>query len=49
HRVIFIERDIFMFMKLRRLEEKVIVAVVGLGHMDGIELLWKYAEDFGDD
>ncbi|RZC49802.1 hypothetical protein C5167_018229, partial [Papaver somniferum] len=49
HRVIFIERDIFMFIKLRRLEDKVIVAVVGLGHMNGIEILWKYAEDFGDD
>ncbi|KAI3934676.1 hypothetical protein MKX01_012216, partial [Papaver californicum] len=49
HRVIFIERDILMFTKLRRLEEKLIVAVVGLGHMDGIELLWKYAEDVGDD
>ncbi|KAI3957919.1 hypothetical protein MKW92_014705, partial [Papaver armeniacum] len=38
-----------MCARLRRLEEKVIVAVVGLGHMDGIELLWKLAEDVGDD
>ncbi|KAI3865386.1 hypothetical protein MKW92_053382, partial [Papaver armeniacum] len=48
-KVIFKERDILMCARLRRLEEKVIVAVVGLGHMDGIELLWKLAEDVGDD
>lgn len=31
------------------MEEKLIVAVVGRAHMDGIELLWKRAEDAGDD
>ncbi|KAI3926149.1 hypothetical protein MKW98_028285 [Papaver atlanticum] len=36
-----------MFMELRRFQGK-IVAVVGMGHMDGIELLWKCAEN-GDD
>ncbi|KAI3979471.1 hypothetical protein MKX01_001663 [Papaver californicum] len=49
YKVIFKDKDILMCTKLRRLEEKLIVAVVGLGHMDGIELLWKYAEVVGDD
>lgn len=38
------DRDRFMFENLRNFEEKV-VAVVGLGHMDGIEILWKHAEE----
>ncbi|MCL7029361.1 hypothetical protein MKW94_001821 [Papaver nudicaule] len=43
------DRDIHMFTRLRRMEEKLIVGVVGMGHMDGIELLWKRAEDGHDD
>ncbi|KAI3945677.1 hypothetical protein MKW98_022951 [Papaver atlanticum] len=43
------DRDMHMFTRLRGVEEKLIVAVVGLGHMDGIELLWKRAEDGDDD
>ncbi|MCL7041339.1 hypothetical protein MKW94_030691, partial [Papaver nudicaule] len=46
-RVITEDRDKHMFTELRRLEGK-IVAVVGMGHMDGIESLWKRAEN-GDD
>ncbi|KAI3945679.1 hypothetical protein MKW98_022953 [Papaver atlanticum] len=47
---LFIEdRDKHMFIMLRRMEERLIVAVVGMGHMDGIELLWKRAEDGDDD
>ncbi|KAI3871818.1 hypothetical protein MKW92_026298 [Papaver armeniacum] len=47
---LFIEdRDKHMFTMLRRMEERLIVAVVGMGHMDGIELLWKRAEDGDDD
>ncbi|KAI3902807.1 hypothetical protein MKW92_052990 [Papaver armeniacum] len=34
-----------MFTRFRGMEEKLIVAVVGRAHMDGIELLWKRAED----
>ncbi|MCL7033346.1 hypothetical protein MKW94_013560 [Papaver nudicaule] len=42
-------RDKHMFTMLRRMEERLIVAVVGLGHMDGIELLWLRAEEAEDD
>ncbi|RZC44182.1 hypothetical protein C5167_037130 [Papaver somniferum] len=38
------DRDKFMFSNLRSFQGKV-VAVVGMGHMDGIELLWKGAEE----
>ncbi|MCL7037120.1 hypothetical protein MKW94_004828, partial [Papaver nudicaule] len=38
------DRDKIMFTNLRSLQGKV-VAVVGMGHMDGIELLWKRAEE----
>ncbi|KAI3952249.1 hypothetical protein MKW98_005944, partial [Papaver atlanticum] len=38
------DRDKFMFANLRSLQGKV-VAVVGMGHMDGIELLWRQAEE----
>ncbi|KAI3847977.1 hypothetical protein MKW92_021301 [Papaver armeniacum] len=38
------DRDMLMFTKLRGFEGKV-VAVVGMGHMDGIEQLWKRAEE----
>ncbi|XP_026450991.1 uncharacterized protein LOC113351169 [Papaver somniferum] len=38
------DRDTFMFENLRTFEEKV-VAVVGMAHLDGIELLWKHAEE----
>ncbi|MCL7037122.1 hypothetical protein MKW94_004830 [Papaver nudicaule] len=41
------DRDKFMFTNLRNLEGKV-VAVVGMAHMDGIELLWKLAEEEDD-
>ncbi|KAI3945691.1 hypothetical protein MKW98_022965 [Papaver atlanticum] len=37
-------RDKFMFTNLRSFQGK-IVAVVGMAHMDGIELLWKLAEE----
>lgn len=37
------ERDQYMFEQLRRLEGK-IVAVVGLGHLDGIERRWEDAQ-----
>ncbi|KAI3992924.1 hypothetical protein MKX01_011647, partial [Papaver californicum] len=40
------ERDILMCTRLRRLEEKIIIAVVGVAHMEGIELLWKRAEEW---
>ncbi|KAI3884167.1 hypothetical protein MKW92_016971, partial [Papaver armeniacum] len=46
-KVVVEDRDKHMFMELRRFEGK-IVAVVGIGHMDGIELLWERAEN-GDD
>ncbi|RZC66052.1 hypothetical protein C5167_009740 [Papaver somniferum] len=38
------DRDKFMFTNLRSFQGKV-VAVVGLAHMDGIERLWKRAEE----
>ncbi|KAI3945694.1 hypothetical protein MKW98_022968 [Papaver atlanticum] len=38
------DRDMLMFTKLRGFEGKV-VAVVGMGHMDGIERLWMRAEE----
>ncbi|KAI3871810.1 hypothetical protein MKW92_026290, partial [Papaver armeniacum] len=38
------DRDKFMFTNLRSFQGKV-VAVVGMGQMDGIELLWKLAEE----
>ncbi|KAI3914653.1 hypothetical protein MKW92_006726 [Papaver armeniacum] len=42
---LFIEdRDKVMFTRLRRFRGKV-VAVVGMGHMDGIELMWKSSEN----
>ncbi|KAI3945688.1 hypothetical protein MKW98_022962 [Papaver atlanticum] len=41
------DRDKFMFTNLRSFQGK-IVAVVGMGHMDGIELLWKLAEEDGN-
>ncbi|MCL7027299.1 hypothetical protein MKW94_014129, partial [Papaver nudicaule] len=44
-KLVFLKRDVLMCVRLRRLEEKRIVAVVGLGHMDGIERTWKIAED----
>ncbi|KAI3967291.1 hypothetical protein MKW92_024361, partial [Papaver armeniacum] len=40
-------RDKHMFKELRRFQGK-IVAVVGMGHMDGIKLLWKRAEKGSD-
>ncbi|KAI3947430.1 hypothetical protein MKW92_048570 [Papaver armeniacum] len=43
-KVLVEDRDKHMFTKLRHFEGKV-VAVVGMGHMDGIELLWKRAEN----
>ncbi|KAI3926154.1 hypothetical protein MKW98_028290 [Papaver atlanticum] len=46
-KVIVEDRDKHMFMELRRFQGK-IVAVVGIGHMDGIELLWERAEN-GED
>ncbi|KAI3945687.1 hypothetical protein MKW98_022961 [Papaver atlanticum] len=46
-KVIIEDRDKFMFTNLRSFQGK-IVAVVGMAHMDGIELLWKLAEE-GDD
>ncbi|KAI3982650.1 hypothetical protein MKX01_031389 [Papaver californicum] len=44
HKVTVEGEDIVMFTSLRRMEERLIVAVVGIKHMDGIELLWKRAE-----
>ncbi|KAI3973668.1 hypothetical protein MKW92_050653 [Papaver armeniacum] len=38
------DRDKFMFTNLRSFHGKV-VAAVGMGHMDGIELLWKREEE----
>ncbi|XP_026393148.1 traB domain-containing protein-like [Papaver somniferum] len=38
------DRDKFMFTNLRSFQGKV-VAAVGMGHMDGIELLWKQEEE----
>ncbi|KAI3871728.1 hypothetical protein MKW92_004738 [Papaver armeniacum] len=46
-KVLVEDRDKHMFMELRRLQGK-IVAVVGMNHMGGIELLWKRAEN-GED
>ncbi|KAI3914186.1 hypothetical protein MKW92_002779 [Papaver armeniacum] len=46
-KVIVEDRDKHLFMELRRIQGK-IVAVVGIGHMDGIELLWKRAENVDD-
>ncbi|KAI3914189.1 hypothetical protein MKW92_002782, partial [Papaver armeniacum] len=46
-KVMLEDRDKHMFKELRRFQGK-IVAVVGIGHMDGIELLWKRAEN-GED
>ncbi|MCL7025209.1 hypothetical protein MKW94_027805 [Papaver nudicaule] len=43
-KVLVDERDKFMFEGIRSFEKKV-VAVVGMGHMDGIELLWRQAEE----
>ncbi|KAI3871811.1 hypothetical protein MKW92_026291 [Papaver armeniacum] len=43
-KVIVEDRDKFMFTNLRSFQGKV-VAVVGMGHMDGIELLWRRAEE----
>ncbi|KAI3959342.1 hypothetical protein MKW98_018932 [Papaver atlanticum] len=43
-RLIVEDRDKVMFTRLRRFRGKV-VAVVGMGHMDGIELMWKSAEN----
>ncbi|XP_026427521.1 uncharacterized protein LOC113323424 isoform X2 [Papaver somniferum] len=44
YKVIIEGRDKFMFTNLRSFQGK-IVAVIGLSHMDGIELLWKLAEE----
>ncbi|KAI3991916.1 hypothetical protein MKX01_012861 [Papaver californicum] len=44
-RLIIEDRDKIMFTRLRRFHGKV-VAVVGMGHMDGIELMWKSAENY---
>lgn len=38
------DRDEFIFINLGNFQGKV-VAVVGMAHMDGIELLWKLAEE----
>ncbi|KAI3914187.1 hypothetical protein MKW92_002780 [Papaver armeniacum] len=46
-KVLIEDRDEHMFKELRRFQGK-IVAIVGMGHMDGIELLWKRAEN-GED
>ncbi|KAI3871629.1 hypothetical protein MKW92_025387 [Papaver armeniacum] len=43
-KVMIEDRDNFMFTNLRNYQGKV-VAVVGMAHMDGIELLWKRAEE----
>ncbi|KAI3871814.1 hypothetical protein MKW92_026294 [Papaver armeniacum] len=43
-KVIIEDRDKFMHSNLRNFQGKV-VAVVGMAHMDGIELLWKLAEE----
>ncbi|XP_026390377.1 traB domain-containing protein-like [Papaver somniferum] len=43
-KVIIEDRDKFMSINLRSFQGEV-VAVVGLAHMDGIELLWKLAEE----
>ncbi|KAI3886550.1 hypothetical protein MKW92_027285 [Papaver armeniacum] len=43
-KVIIEDRDKFMSINLRSFQRKV-VAVVGMAHMDGIELLWKLAEE----
>ncbi|MCL7024608.1 hypothetical protein MKW94_023742 [Papaver nudicaule] len=43
-KVLVDDRDKFMFEGIRSFEKKV-VAVVGMAHMDGIELLWKQAEE----
>ncbi|KAI3871812.1 hypothetical protein MKW92_026292 [Papaver armeniacum] len=43
-KVIIEDRDKFMSINLRSFQGKV-VAVVGMAHMDGIELLWKLAEE----
>ncbi|MCL7023686.1 hypothetical protein MKW94_017502, partial [Papaver nudicaule] len=43
-KVLLEDRDEHMFKELRRFQGK-IVAVVGMAHMDGIELLWKRAEN----
>ncbi|KAI3895548.1 hypothetical protein MKW92_009174 [Papaver armeniacum] len=43
-KVMIEDRDRFMFTNLRNFQGKV-VAVVGMSHMDGIELLWKRAEE----
>ncbi|KAI3968600.1 hypothetical protein MKW92_028130 [Papaver armeniacum] len=43
-RLIIEDRDKVMFTRLRRFRGK-IVAVVGMGHMDGIELMWKSSEN----
>ncbi|KAI3846451.1 hypothetical protein MKW92_042923 [Papaver armeniacum] len=42
--VLIEDRDKYMFTNLRCFPGKV-VAVVGMAHMDGIELLWKLAEE----
>ncbi|RZC66053.1 hypothetical protein C5167_009739 [Papaver somniferum] len=44
HKVKVEDEDIVMFTSLRRMEERLIVAVVGIAHMDGIEQLWKREE-----
>ncbi|KAI3871817.1 hypothetical protein MKW92_026297 [Papaver armeniacum] len=44
HKVKVEDEDIVMFTSLRRIKERLIVAVVGIAHMDGIEQLWKREE-----
>lgn len=34
------ERDAFMIDSLRRIDEKRVVGIVGLAHLDGIEAHW---------
>ncbi|MCL7050538.1 hypothetical protein MKW94_029381, partial [Papaver nudicaule] len=43
-RILVEDRDKHMFKELRRLQG-IIVAIVGMAHMEGIELLWKHAEN----
>jgi len=42
HRVLVEERDVYMINSLRKIPgKKTIVAVVGLGHIDGMEEHWR--------
>ncbi|RZC65890.1 hypothetical protein C5167_009580 [Papaver somniferum] len=49
HKAVTDDKDMHMFTRLRGIEKKLLLAVVGLGHIDGIELLWKCVEDADDD